>query len=214
MAVIFDIGVTFCAICHQHTLRDMSHSTTAFPSNRSLPTIAAAECITCVRVQACHQHPINLNCQLLGSIVFSSDAPQPYGDSSANQAGQQYPSPYQARYRLHSSKHSNRGYKRRANASAGGDGGSSAFGGGGSGVALGLASTSSHARGRTERDRFLVDINNGGQRSGGTAKPLLQARNNVGSVWHTPCSSLIPRLCLRLEPHAISKAVKPWHIPH
>lgn len=100
---------------------------------------------------------------------------QPYGDNF--QQGGQYPSPYQARYRLHS-KHGNRSYKRRANASAGGDG-SSAFGGGGSGAGLGLASAASHQRGRTERDRFLVDINSGGQRSGVSAASLLQARKNV-----------------------------------
>lgn len=112
-------------------------------------------------------------------VVVSSG--QPYGDNSSNNSHQagQYPSPYQARYRLHS-KHGSRSYKRRANASAGGDGGSSTFGGGGAGVGLGQSSASS--RGKAERDRFLVDINNVGQRSGAAANPLLHARKNVRDV--------------------------------
>ena len=116
-----------------------------------------------------------------------------YGDG-AYQAGQ-YPSPYQARHRVHS-KHGSRGYKRRANSSAGGDGVAAAYGAGGggaggggagSGLGLALASSSSHPRGRSERDRFLVDINGGGQRSGATPNALLHARTHVRGlcdVWH------------------------------
>lgn len=102
---------------------------------------------------------------------------QPYGENNNSQQAGQCPSPYQARYRLHS-KQGNRGYKRRANTSAGDDG-ASAYGGGGSGVGLGLSSASAHSRGRTERERFLVDINSGGQRNGAAANPLLQARKDV-----------------------------------
>lgn len=102
---------------------------------------------------------------------------QTYG-GGPQQAGQ-YPSPYQARHRLHS-KHESRGYKRRANASAGGDGVSGTFGGAGSGMGLALSSCS-HPRGRGERDRFLVDINSGGQRNNGAApNALLHARKDVG----------------------------------
>ena len=117
-----------------------------------------------------------------------------YGHGSY-EAGQ-YPSPYQARHRVHS-KHGSRGYKRRANSSAGGDGGvPAAFaaggggGGGGAGVGLGLASSNSHPRGRSERDRFLVDINGGGQRSGATPNALLHARTNVGGVLHSGAEEL------------------------
>ncbi len=123
--------------------------------------------------QCQQQHPSKLN----WNILFLCPWRQTFGDNTSNQGGQ-YPSPYQARYRLHS-KHGNRSYKRRANASAGGDGVSSAFGGSGSGTGLGSAAGS---RGRTERDRFLVDINSGGQRSGAAANPLLNARKNVGQV--------------------------------
>lgn len=104
---------------------------------------------------------------------------QPYGDNNSSHQAGQYPSPYQARYRLHS-KHGSRSYKRRAHASAGGDGGSSAFGGAGSGS--GLEQSSASSRGRAERDRFLVDINGGGQRGGAAANPLLHARKNVGRI--------------------------------
>lgn len=116
---------------------------------------------------------------MLCSLVFTDNA-QPYG-SGSQQSGL-YPSPYQARHRVHS-KHGSRGYKRRANASAGGDGVSAAFGGGNSGMGLAFASSNSHQRGKNERDRFLVDINSGGQR-GGAAAPstLLHARKADVSV--------------------------------
>lgn len=112
----------------------------------------------------------------LSLLMFTKQA---YGAPS-QQAGQ-YPSPYQVRHRVHS-KHGNRGYKRRANSSAGGDGGSSAFGAGGSGAGLALSSANSHPRGRSERDRFLVDINSGGQRGGAAPSPLLHSRRDVSSA--------------------------------
>lgn len=118
----------------------------------------------------------------MNTLFLSPDnIAQPYGGGS-QQSGL-YPSPYQARHRLHS-KHGSRGYKRRANASAGGDGVPAAFGAGSSGgvgLAFSSSSTNSHQRGKNERDRFLVDINSGGGQRGGVAAPstLLHARKDV-----------------------------------
>ncbi|CAN0097502.1 unnamed protein product [Ascophyllum nodosum] len=103
----------------------------------------------------------------------------PYG-SSFEQTGQ-YPSPHQTHHRLHS-KHGSRSSKRCANMRAGGDGASNAFFGG----QPTSSSSSENYRGRGERDRFLVEINNnssssGGQRGGGAASQLFHARRDTSS---------------------------------
>lgn len=107
---------------------------------------------------------------------------QIYGGGS-QQSGQ-YPSPYQTRQRLHSSRrHDSRGQKQRG-ANNGNTGGDGAVGGRLVGA---LSSASAYSRVGAERDRFLVDINGGGQRGGvGTAavasNQLSHARRDVGNL--------------------------------